>query len=155
HSVPVDLKKICLRSLRKRSEDRYLTAGVLAHQLDLFLRGFPLDGCSWPRRGLYFTKRHRIAISLACASLMIIAGMTSLFLNSRWQQRLSDANERFNRGEGIASNGHISQGVAWMRQAIDDLPLGAREARRFMTRGLSAWTSRQTQEVASVTLESQ
>jgi hypothetical protein len=74
--VPAALQSICLRCLRKDPADRYPSAAALAHNLQWFLAGKPMDPHSSepqpeparPRRG------RRLWPIVAAAALVMIAG---------------------------------------------------------------------------------
>jgi eukaryotic-like serine/threonine-protein kinase len=148
--VPSDLKTICLRCLRKQPEDRYATANDVADRLGRFLRGYPVEDCSWARRGLYLVRRRRAMIGGAAVGLLVLAAMLGLFVTSQWRQQLTEARSRFDAGRRWAAEGRVTDGFALMREATHLLPFGERRWRDYFSRGVSAWESRSARELASL-----
>jgi WD40 repeat protein len=81
-SAPRDVETICLKCLEKRPEKRYLSAGLLADDLERFLLGEPIRARprSWVGTLGRVRRRHPRAFAItAFAALTIIGAVTSLW----------------------------------------------------------------------------
>jgi tetratricopeptide (TPR) repeat protein len=82
--VPLDLWIICEKSLAKRPDDRYESAGALADDLDRFLKGFPISAraVGTTTRLVRWSQRNPIIAALigTVAATLVIATIVSLAL---------------------------------------------------------------------------
>lgn len=88
-AVDVDLETICLTCLEKNPSKRYSSAGALADDLDLWLRGEPIHARStaWHERSVRWIRRHPVrtiailAIALVLTTPTAVASWFILHLN--------------------------------------------------------------------------
>ena len=73
--LPIDLETICLKSLEREQEQRFQTAGELAHELTLWSRGEPitLRRISWSERFSRWAKRNPLVAGLLATIFVTLA----------------------------------------------------------------------------------
>lgn len=66
------LEAVCLKALRKTSDERYSSVSELAQEVQRFLADEPVTAFDepWPRRALRWARRHRTMVSAAAALLI-------------------------------------------------------------------------------------
>jgi eukaryotic-like serine/threonine-protein kinase len=76
-----DLDVLCLTAMRAEPERRYQSVEALIRDIDAFLEKRPLEARAdrWSYRLSKFTRRHRIGLTYALTSLLIIAGLIGFF----------------------------------------------------------------------------
>lgn len=89
--IPTDLQTICLKSLSKRSADRYRSASELAADLTRYLSGHPIH--AWPvgpfERTVRWCRRNRLAAgAIVAAAIFLLCGSLGVF----WQWRIAVRN---------------------------------------------------------------
>jgi WD40 repeat protein/predicted Ser/Thr protein kinase len=100
-SVPIDLETICLKCLEKDPSRRYASAGELAHDLERFLAGDPVQArrAGLVRRARRWSRRHwRVALPSGTA-LALLALLLTFALWSGVRDRMLLDRERAARRE--------------------------------------------------------
>jgi eukaryotic-like serine/threonine-protein kinase len=79
--VPAPLEQVCLRCLEKQPEDRYLSAGALATDLERFLRGesLPVHPQAIGRRFEAWAKRQPALAARSCTVLVCLGVLTAYY----------------------------------------------------------------------------
>ncbi len=90
--VPRDLETICLKCLEKISSKRYDSAAELSDELGRFLKGEPIHArpISKVARVWRWSKRNRLAASLAVLGPLVAVVMLLLFLQARFERRVAE-----------------------------------------------------------------
>jgi eukaryotic-like serine/threonine-protein kinase len=92
--IPRDLETVCLKCLKKRPEDRYMSAFALAEDLGRFLGGQPIVAhpANLFERTWKWTKRHPSATALAAALMFGLVAVS--WLTANWLAARTAACER-------------------------------------------------------------
>ncbi|MGD0630708.1 MAG: serine/threonine-protein kinase [Terracidiphilus sp.] len=103
-----DLDQIVLKALRKEPERRYASAQAFADDLRLFALGLPVSalGDTFAYRSGKFIKRHRLALAVAAAFLlMALAGVGAVLREAQIaREQQARAERRFNDVRGLANS---------------------------------------------------
>jgi serine/threonine protein kinase/tetratricopeptide (TPR) repeat protein len=127
-----DLEAITLRALRKEPERRYSTVQQFSEDIRRYLEGLPVvaHGDQFSYRAGKFLRRHRI--SIAAASLVVIALITASVISIR-QAQIAER-ERARAERHFASVRKLADVFMFqMHDAIQDLQ-GATEARALLVK---------------------
>jgi WD40 repeat protein/serine/threonine protein kinase len=119
HNVPSDLELVCLKCLAKEPERRYMTADLLADDLERFLSGAPVGARSirrWERAWLW-SRRH--PVGAASGALLVL-------LFSAWLVTLLAANSRLDH-----LNDSLATANTLLVQAVNEKDLAAVKAREL------------------------
>ena len=145
-SVPSSLKAICLRCLQKKPEDRYATALEVSNALDRFLGGYPVEPCSWAKRGLYRVRRH----PLASAGVIVLGLLLVIALSDRWEKNFHEAQRQFKEAQETVEDGQLTEGLKQMQAARDNLPIGAWSYDDYISQVMTTLKFESVREAASL-----
>lgn len=111
-AIPLDLWTICEKSLAKRPEDRYESAGALADDLQRYLSGFPISARAvggWARAWRW-CQRNRLVASLIAvvATTLVVASIVSTFLFLQERVALARADQNLNLLESALNDAFVS-----------------------------------------------
>ncbi len=93
--LDADLDRILLQALEKDPGRRYISAGLLAEDLQHFLDGYPVQArkASWPYATSKFVQRHRLGAAAVAALALLLIGvsiaMTVLARRAKQQARIA------------------------------------------------------------------
>lgn len=149
--IPRDLETICLRCLQKRPEDRYASALEVATSLDRFLRGYPVEDCSWATHAAYLVRRRRVSTAVVLATVLCVATAVGLLVSARRRQQITDAQNQFAKGRQWIDEGRVTDGIDVMSRASELLPWGEKPWRGHFSRALATRKAGQNREIVGYT----
>lgn len=139
--LDADLDRVLLQTLEKDPARRYVSAGLLADDLERYLEGYPVQARaqSWRYSSAKFIGRHKLSVSLAALFVLLLAGFAigmGIFARRAAQQAriatqtndfllgLFQANDPLQgRGDKITARELLDKGAVELEKSGDQDPV--------------------------------
>jgi len=163
--VPRDLATICLKCLEKDPAQRYLSAHLLAEDVQRFLAGEPVQArpigrmeriARWTRRNPALSAASALAAGGIAAALLIAVWFAVAQTDSnerlRKQNRVADERRQeaerrlalnyLDRGVALCQKADVARGLVLMSQAFQSVPEEDAALQLSIRREMGAWSGR-------------
>ena len=134
--IPRDLETITIKAMEKEPSQRYASAAEMAHDLELFLRGRPIDARRVGRleRTVKWARRRPAAAGLIAVSLLSVVALTAgaIWYGARLSSALDESNQNYRRARQA-----IDKLTEFGDERLANLPAGDEARSAFLTEALA------------------